>query len=43
MLFFFLKTTLKVYLKQQQFRRQGFRRVLDHSPTVDQNSQLVIN
>lgn len=30
--FFVLKTLLKMYLRQQEFRQQGFRRVLDYSP-----------
>lgn len=35
LLFYTLKVTLKMYLKQQQFLRQGSRRVLDYDPAMD--------
>jgi len=35
LLFFSLKTLMKMYLRQQEYRRQGFRRVLDYDPSWD--------
>lgn len=35
LLIYGLKTLVFMYLRQQQFRRQGFRRVVDYNPKLD--------
>ena len=34
-MFFTLKVSLKVILKHHQYRRQGFRRVLNYDPSLE--------
>ena len=37
--YFSLKTLIKMYLRQQEFRRQGFRRVLDYCPQWEEEEE----